>query len=102
MAKKEFDLKDVLDKVEDIVEKLSKDKDLKKQADELFSALGLNMSTAMGVFCRQAVRLGKIPFELAVDTPNAETLAAIDDVNNNRNMSKAYDDMAELMRDLNA
>ena len=78
------------------------DKDLKMQADELFSALGLNMSTAMGVFCRQAVRLGKIPFELAVDTPNAEPLAAIDDVNNNRNMSKAYDNMAELMRDLNA
>ena len=78
------------------------DKDLKKQADELFSALGLNMSTAMGVFCRQAVRLGKIPFELAVDTPNSETLAAIDDVNNNRNMSRAYDNMEELMRDLNA
>ena len=78
------------------------DKDLKMQADELFSALGLNMSTAIGVFCRQAVRLGKIPFELAVDTPNSETLAAIDDVNNNRNMSKAYDNMEELMRDLNA
>lgn len=78
------------------------DKELKAQADELFSALGLSMSTAMGVFCRQAVRLGKIPFELAADIPNAETLAAIDDVNNNRNMSKAYDDMAELMRDLNA
>ena len=78
------------------------DKDLKMQADELFSALGLNMSTAMGVFCRQAVRLGKIPFELAVDTPNAETLAAINDVNNNRNVSKAYDSMEELMRDLNA
>lgn len=78
------------------------DKDLKVQADELFSALGLNMSTAIGVFCRQAVRLGKIPFEIAVDTPNAETLAAIDDVNNNRSMSKAYDDMTELMRDLNA
>ena len=78
------------------------DKDLKVQADELFAALGLNMSTAMGVFCRQAVRLGKIPFELAVDTPNSETLAAIDDVNNNRNMSKAYDNMEELMRDLNA
>ena len=78
------------------------DKELKAQADELFSALGLSMSTAMGVFCRQAVRLGKIPFELAVDIPNAETLAAIEDVNNNRNMSKAYDNMAELMRDLNA
>lgn len=78
------------------------DKELKSQADELFSALGLSMSTAMGVFCRQAVRLGKIPFEIAIDMPNAETLAAIDDVNNNRNMSKAYDDMDELMRDLNA
>ncbi len=78
------------------------DKELKAQADELFSALGLSMSTAMGVFCRQAVRLGKIPFELAADIPNAETLAAIEDVNNNRNMSKAYDNMAELMRDLNA
>jgi DNA-damage-inducible protein J len=78
------------------------DKELKAQADELFAALGLNMSTAIGVFCRQAVRLGKIPFELAVDVPNAETLAAIDDVNNNRNMSKAYDDVDELMRDLNA
>ncbi len=78
------------------------DKELKAQADMLFSALGLNMSTAVGVFCRQAVRQGKIPFELAADIPNAETLAAIDDVNNNRNMSKAYDDMNELMRDLNA
>lgn len=78
------------------------DKELKTQADELFAALGLNMSTAIGVFLRQAVRLGKVPFELAVDTPNRETLDAIDDVNNNRNMSKAYDDMAELMRDLNA
>ena len=58
--------------------------------------------TSRSVFCRQAVRLGKIPFELAVDTPNAETLAAIEDVNNNRNMSKAYDNMEELMRDLNA
>lgn len=78
------------------------DKELKAQADELFAAMGLNMSTAIGVFCRQAVRLGKIPFELAVDMPNAETIKAIDDVNNNRNLSKAYDDMDELMRDLNA
>ncbi len=78
------------------------DKELKAQADELFSALGLNMSTAMGVFCRQAVRLGKIPFELAVDIPNKETIEAINEVNNNINMSKAYDDIDELMRDLNA
>ena len=78
------------------------DKDLKKQADELFTVLGLSFSTAVGVFCRQAVMRGKIPFELSADKPNAETLAAIDDVNNHRNLSKAYDDIDELMRDLNA
>ena len=55
----------------------------------------------MGGFCRAAVLAGKIPFELAVDKPNAETLAAIDYVNN-RNMSKTYDNMENLMRDLNA
>lgn len=37
-----------------------------------------------------------------VEHLNEETLAAIDDVNNNRNMSKAYDDMDELMKDLNS
>ncbi len=78
------------------------DKDLKKQADELFTVLGLSFSTAVGVFCRQAVMRGKIPFELSAEKPNAETLAAIDDVNNHRNLSKAYDDIDELMRDLNA
>ena len=77
------------------------DTELKKQADAMLADMGLNMTTAMNMFLRQVVRQGKIPFELAVDTPNAETLAAIDDVNNNRNTSKAYDDMAELMRDLN-
>ena len=78
------------------------DKDLKKQADELFSILGLSFSTAVGVFCRQAVMRGRIPFELAAEKPNPETLAAISDVNNHRNLSKAYDDIDELMRDLNA
>ncbi len=78
------------------------DTELKKQADAMLSDMGLNMTTAMNMFLRQVVRQGKIPFEIATDIPNAETLAAIDDVNNNRNMSKAYDDINELMRDLNA
>ena len=78
------------------------DKDLKNQADELFSVLGLSFSTAVGVFCRQAVMRGRIPFELTADRPNPETLAAINDVNNHRNLSKAYDNIDELMRDLNA
>ena len=78
------------------------DTELKKQAEAMLSDMGLNMTTAINMFLRQVVRQGRIPFEIATDIPNAETLAAINDVNNNRNMSKAYDSMEELMRDLNA
>lgn len=78
------------------------DQDLKRKAEAVFSELGLNMSTAMNIFLRYSVRYGGIPFDLRIKTPNAETLAAIDDVNNNRNMSKTFDSLSELMEDLNA
>ena len=61
------------------------EKELKEQADSLFSELGMNMTTAMNVFARQSVRQGKIPFEIALNRPNAETLAAIREVEMMRN-----------------
>jgi DNA-damage-inducible protein J len=56
------------------------DKSLKEQADSLFSELGMNMTTALNVFVRQSVRQGKIPFEITLNKPNAETLAAIREI----------------------
>ena len=44
------------------------DEDLKKQADYLFNELGLNMSTAVNMFVRQAVRTAGIPFEVTIRT----------------------------------
>ena len=64
------------------------DIDLKKKAEQLFTELGMNMTTAFNVFVRQSVRQGGIPFEIKLDVPNSETLTAINDVNNNRNMSR--------------
>ncbi len=78
------------------------DENLKHKAEAIFADLGINMSTAMNMFLRYSVRYGGIPFELRVDVPNAETLAAIDDVNNNRNLSKTFDSVSALMEDLNA
>lgn len=78
------------------------DKELKRKAEAIFNELGLNMSTAMNIFLRYSVRYGGIPFDLRLDTPNEETRAAIDDVNNNRNMSKTFDSVEALMEDLNA
>jgi DNA-damage-inducible protein J len=42
------------------------DRDLKDEADQVFSALGMNLTTAITVFVRQAVRQKKIPFEIAL------------------------------------
>ena len=53
------------------------DSDLKAQADTLFAELGLNMTTAFNIFLRQSVRQGCIPFDITLDTPNADTVAAL-------------------------
>ncbi len=78
------------------------DEELKRKAEAIFNELGLNMSTAMNMFLRYSVRYGGIPFDLRVEIPNEETQAAIEDVNNNRNMSKTFDSVDALMEDLNA
>ncbi len=53
------------------------DKDVKEQADRIFSKLGLNMTTAINMFLRTAIRENGIPFSLKLDTPNEVTAAAI-------------------------
>ena len=40
------------------------DEELKAQADELFSDLGLSLSAAITMFAKQAVREQRIPFEI--------------------------------------
>ena len=77
------------------------DVDLKKQAEELFSDLGLNMTVAMTMFLRQAVRSQGIPFEVS-RVPNAETVAAMleaERIATDPNV-KGYTDLDELFRDL--
>jgi len=40
------------------------DENIKQEAETLFSRIGLNMTTAITVFIRQAIREQAIPFEL--------------------------------------
>ena len=53
------------------------DSDLKAQADVLFGELSMNLSTAFNIFVRQALREGGIPFEISLNQPNKETIAAM-------------------------
>ena len=55
------------------------DKDIKDQAEEIFNELGLNMTTAVNMFLRTAIREQGIPFELKLDVPNETTAAAIEE-----------------------
>ena len=40
------------------------DRDVKESAEIMFNNFGMNLSTAFGIFVRQALRQGKIPFEI--------------------------------------
>ena len=75
---------------------------LKKQFDYLCNELGMSMTTAFNIFAKTMVRQQGMPFEITLKSPNSETLAAIDDVNHERNLSKSFHSVAELMEDLNA
>lgn len=78
------------------------DKELKSQADTLFSELGLSLSSAVNVFIRQAIRQGKIPFEISLNTPNAEMIVAIEETEKiiNDPTIKGYTDFDELKNEL--
>jgi len=80
------------------------DTDIKNQADKLFAELGLNMTTAFNIFIRQAVREGSIPFSITINTPNAETVAAMLEAERITNdpAVKRYSDVEEALRDLKA
>ena len=55
------------------------DKAIKDQAEEIFNELGLNMTTAINIFLRTAIREHGIPFELKLEVPNDTTAAAIEE-----------------------
>ncbi len=55
------------------------DAEVKAAADKLFASLGMNMSTAVNIFLRQAIRTGGLPFEVRLDVPNETTAAAIEE-----------------------
>jgi len=78
------------------------DVDIKNQADRLFAELGLNMTTAFNIFLRQALREGALPFRVAVNTPNAETAAALLEAEliGRDPQVKGYRDVGKIFEDL--
>ena len=78
------------------------DTDLKAAAEELYSELGMNLSTAFNIFVRQSLRDGGIPFKITKGTPNKETVSAILEAERIAKDSsvKGYTNMDELIAEL--
>ena len=53
------------------------DKDVKDQATEIFSSLGMNFTTGLDVYLRAVIRTGGVPFSL-IDEPPARMMSLAD------------------------
>ena len=78
------------------------DPELKEHAAALFNSLGLDLSTATGIFFRQALRCHGLPFEVKVDDPNETTYRALESAEKDEDMQGPFDNVSDLMKALNA
>lgn len=79
------------------------DKDLKKQADELFKNLGMNTSVALNMFLTQSVREQGIPFKPTVKEPSEKMLKALqelEEIESGKVEVKRYKNFDEVLKDL--
>ncbi len=79
------------------------DEELKAQLQELVSNLGMDMTTFFTLSAKQAVREQRIPFDITMRVPNAETLEAIAEVKAmkaDKTLGKSYTDVDEMMKEL--
>ena len=78
------------------------DKDLKKEADNLFRNLGLNMSSAITMFLKQSIRDHGIPFRPS-EIPTERLLEALDEakkISNGEINAKRYNNFKEIIDDI--
>ena len=77
------------------------DSEVKEQAQQVFSNLGMDMTTAINIFLRQAIQYQGLPFDVRLDE-NRRLLEVLTDLDQNRNMSQPFESVSDLMEDLRA
>ena len=79
------------------------DAGIKAQFEELCSQFGMSVNTAMNIFANAVVRKRKIPFEIALDTPNDETVAAMSEANeifSGKRKTKSHKNAKAMIKDI--
>lgn len=78
------------------------DKTVKEQSTELFSSLGMDMSSAVNIFLRQCILHGGLPFAVEIPHYSQQTLKAAEEARKiSRNPDAcSYDSVSALKKAL--
>ena len=77
------------------------DSEVKEQAQQVFNNLGMDMTTAINIFLRQAIQYQGLPFDVRLDE-SRKLMEVLGDLDQNRNMSQSFVSVSDLMEDLRA
>ena len=77
------------------------DSEVKEQAQLVFNHLGMDMTTAINIFLRQAIQYQGLSFDVRLDE-NRKLIQVLTDVDQHRNMSQSFESVSNLMEDLRA
>jgi DNA-damage-inducible protein J len=72
--------------------------ELKMQAEQVFSAMGLSVADGIRMFLQQTVNMGGLPFRPSSKQPNKETLAAIEEIEKGGGIR--YSSVEDMFKDL--
>ena len=74
------------------------DSEVKEQAQQVFNSLGMDMTTAINIFLRQAIQYQGLPFDVRLDE-SRKLIEVLADLEQNRNMSQSFGSVSDLMED---
>ena len=77
------------------------DSEVKEQAQQVFNSLGMDMTTAINIFLRQAIQYQGLPFDVRLDE-SRKLVEVLADLEQNLNMSQSFGSVSDLMEDLRA
>ncbi|MGB8453478.1 MAG: type II toxin-antitoxin system RelB/DinJ family antitoxin [Anaerocolumna sp.] len=86
-----------------MIVKVDMDDKLATDLTELFDELGMDISTAFLVFAKTVAREKRIPFEIGIHEPNAETLEAMAETERilaDPSSTKIYSDVHEMFKEI--
>ena len=70
------------------------------RAEQTLNDLGLSITEAVNVFLNQVILHNGIPFKIEKPKYNKETIQAMEDVKNGKNLSKTFDSVDEMFEEL--